>query len=232
MSTRRELKAHNVALALLKQSAELSETSRSSRLSHEDRAAHRPPQVLKTTNGATRRGAQPQHNHRRDAVQETTNSLRDVSGPAVGIDYHRARTFLRWYEGVLHIHDTAASALADQHVGPTETPTPENLEQLLTDVHRILLAHPVATRRAFAALVAEGRTYAATPEGQKLHHRLLHSARVQQASRLFRALSMGMLNAEKTTTRLPSSYLDNLLRVVNSKKLESMVGNLLQKLRR
>jgi hypothetical protein len=143
-------------------------------------------------------------------------------------DRPRARRFARWTDGLLRVHDTAATVLADLHINEHEHDTDE-LARLVTDTHRMLLAHPAAARRVFAALVAEGRRYAETSAGRVLQRQLVGSARAQHAARLFRALNMGMLDDDRET-RLPSTYLDNLMRIVDEGRVEELTADLLTRL--
>lgn len=66
------------------------------------------------------------------------------------------------------------------------------LDELLADAQAVVLTHPVAAQAVYAALVAEGRRVAATPEGQALRDRLERSA---LARRFGEAWEVGTLNA-------------------------------------
>jgi hypothetical protein len=178
--------------------------------------------------------ARPPH----EAVARPPHEASVESGPDRAprrrFDRPRARRFTRWTDGLLRVHDTAATVLADLHIGECEAMSPDErntdeLAGLVADTHRMLLAHPAAARQVFAALVAEGRRYAETSAGRELQQQLVGSARAQHAARLFRALNMGMLDDDRET-RLPSTYLDNLLRIVDEGRVEELTADLLTRL--
>jgi hypothetical protein len=71
-------------------------------------------------------------------------------------------------------------------------PPEDELDALLRDLQLAVLRHPVAAQAIFQTLVAEGRRYAATSEGQLLRTQLASSP---LARRLHQAWDVGTLNA-------------------------------------
>ena len=81
--------------------------------------------------------------------------------------------------------------------------------QVLRALQKTILKHPVATQSAFSALVAEGRVFAGTPDGQRLQKQLEDSALLQQANLVFDLATLSMLE-EDPPEILPSTYFDVL----------------------
>ena len=145
-----------------------------------------------------------------------------------GIDVRRASMFVAWFDRLLTVHRATANALADETASTAsvgEQPTRGELETGLIAIHRMLMAHPVATKASYRALLAEGRNEARTAEGAALRERLASSAEVRRASMLWRTLSMDMFDANDAG-ELPSAYLDHLLRVVDASNPASILGAL------
>ena len=87
---------------------------------------------------------------------------------------------------------------------------PEPMEvALLRRLQVMLLKHPVAAQAIFTALVAEGRRFAATPDGAAWQARLAQSSLLQRARLVFDLTTLGLLE-ERPEGDLPSSYLDAL----------------------
>jgi hypothetical protein len=143
------------------------------------------------------------------------------------IDYPRLQEHVRWFERIVNLYRAAAQAVADQTVVATDPPAsePDRLVDLMCRAHRLLLEHPVAAKTAFAALVAQGRSYAATPEGAELATRLARSPKLRRGSLVWRSLTMGMLDPDDPRD-LPATYLDNLLRAIDRGDLEHLLAKL------
>jgi len=156
------------------------------------------------------------------------------------LDYPRLQRHMRWFDGVLRLYRAAAHAVAEQLAlaGPDDAVRPADAapdpggdaeaEQLIAfarRAHRVLLEHPVAAKAAYAALAAQGRAFAATREGGELRARLVRSRRLRRASLVWRSLTMGMLD-DQDPGELPATYLDNLLRAIDRRDLEQLLGRL------
>jgi len=147
------------------------------------------------------------------------------------IDYPRLQHHMRWFDGVLRLYRAVAQAVADQLVvdarddAAVAADPSDPLIDFVRRAHRILLEHPVAAKAAYAALAAQGRSFAATRDGGELRARLVASRRLRRASLLWRSLTMGMLD-DQDPGELPATYLDNLLRAVDRADLEQLLGRL------
>jgi hypothetical protein len=86
---------------------------------------------------------------------------------------------------------------------------------LLRDIQRVLLKHPVACQAAFNALLSEGREFAETSEGRKWQQRLVQSSLLQRARLVFDLSTLGLLE-EGPANQVPSGYLDALFMVASS----------------
>lgn len=84
---------------------------------------------------------------------------------------------------------------------------------LLREAQAVLVKYPIAAQAAFAALVREGRRFAATHEGRSWKSRLTGSPLVAQARTLFESLSGGQL--DERGGALPSAYADALIRALD-----------------
>ena len=148
------------------------------------------------------------------------------------IDYPRLQDQMRWFEGLLQLYRATASAVSEQITIDTDDAAAgaqsDDLVPVLRRAHRILLEHPVAAKRAYTALVEEGREFARTPAGAALREQLASSAKVRRGVLLWRSLTMGMLD-EEDRGELPSTFLDNLLRAVVRVDLEQLLGKLQQR---
>ncbi|AUX28302.1 uncharacterized protein SOCE836_003720 [Sorangium cellulosum] len=88
-----------------------------------------------------------------------------------------------------------------------------------------MLKHPVAAQAAFAALIAEGRRFAATPEGAEWAAALAGSDLVRRGRQVWDAVGMNMLEDDPDAI-LPSAYLEALLRAARSPDLEAALRGL------
>ena len=89
----------------------------------------------------------------------------------------------------------------------------DELASVVDAVNRLVLEHPVAAQAAFAALVAEGRRFAATPEGRAWKDRLLGSRLVREGTLLWEGTGLTFL-AEDDDRPLPSSFLDGMFEMI------------------
>ena len=96
---------------------------------------------------------------------------------------------------------------------------------LLRELQLGLLRYPVATQAAFRALVAEGRRFAASPDGTELEARLLASPEFRRLRRIYESLTWHMLE-ERGESTLPSNYLDALAQVIGLDHLEPFLAAL------
>ncbi|QSQ23449.1 hypothetical protein JY651_00220 [Pyxidicoccus parkwayensis] len=97
-------------------------------------------------------------------------------------------------------------------------PQAGDVAALVQRARLLLLQHPIAAQAAFSALVAEGRRFAATPEGRTWATALAASPLMRHASALWGALGLDMLEEDPNTV-LPTAWLDALLRSAESPNL-------------
>lgn len=92
----------------------------------------------------------------------------------------------------------------------------------LRALHRAISDHPAAAQALFAALVAEGRAYAATHEGRALHERLSRSELVHDARAVWSTLVAGRL-VEDTDLVLPTAVIEAIARAASCVSPEDAV---------
>jgi hypothetical protein len=94
------------------------------------------------------------------------------------------------------------------------SPVPDSpeatVEDLLRKAQLLLLRHPAAAQAAFSSLVAEGRRFAATPEGARWRDALAGSALVRRARLAWEKTTLGMLE-ESPAGLLPSTLIELLV---------------------
>lgn len=166
------------------------------------------------------------------ALAETAQRReRGDEAPVPAIDHQRTVAFFRWYEGLLRAHGAAADAVARRNLDDTvhATDDDDDVRAAVHGIHGALLRHPVAAKAIVAALVAEGRKFAATPEGGALQQRLTASRRVRRATVLWRSVTLGLLDCDDGDA-LPRMYLDTLLQLVDSAQLEETLARLVAEL--
>jgi hypothetical protein len=112
-------------------------------------------------------------------------------------------------------------------VAPRGADAAEGSEQveLLRRLQVLLLQHPLSAQAAFTALLAEGRRFAATPEGAEWKAALAGSDLVRNGRLLWDVLSLNLLEEEASTV-VPSAYLEALFRAASSPDLEGLMRRL------
>ncbi len=121
-------------------------------------------------------------------------------------------------------HDDAAEEAGTSDDGAHE------FESLLESIRSAAFRHPVAVQSAFAALVAEGRRYAETPEGVELLDGLLNSPTLSRMRVAWEVLTMSAF-VEKPEGALPSVFVENLVRGLKVNALEPLLARLLERRR-
>ncbi len=106
---------------------------------------------------------------------------------------------------------------------PPEEWTDADVLRLLDQAQGVLLRHPVAAQAGFAALVAEGRRFAGTPEGARWAAVLAGSELMQRARWVWETTSLNLLE-EDPDTLVPSTYLEALLRASETPDLEAVLS--------
>ncbi|WP_437899290.1 hypothetical protein [Sorangium sp. So ce124] len=119
--------------------------------------------------------------------------------------------------------DSAGGAAPPE--GATADPREGEIVDVLRRAQLLLLRHPVAAQAAFSALIAEGRRFAATPEGAAWTAALASSDLLRHGRRVWDAVSLNLLE-EDPETIVPSAYLEALLRAAKSADLDGLLSAL------
>lgn len=90
----------------------------------------------------------------------------------------------------------------------------------LARLRRALLVHPRAARALYGALVAEGRRFARTEEGQPWAARLAASARMRRLRLAWEVVSLSVLDGAEHSEEVPSAWLDALFAVAGHADME------------
>lgn len=95
-------------------------------------------------------------------------------------------------------------------------------------LQRAIFKYPMATQAAFSALVAEGRRFAATPDGHALATRLARAKEMDRARMLWEVLSMSAFT-ERYEGLLPSLFVDTLVRTLKTRHLEPLLTRIFER---
>ena len=93
----------------------------------------------------------------------------------------------------------------------------------LLQLHSLLVAYPAASQAAFAALVAEGRRFAATERGRQWQEALAASPLMARLRRIFEEVSLNMFE-DDTTTVLPSTYVELLAQALDATEFSRLIA--------
>lgn len=99
----------------------------------------------------------------------------------------------------------------------------------LRGLQLLALKHPIAFQAGFAALVEEGRSFAATAAGTEWRQRLERSSLLHRARLALELGSLWMLEDEPTGS-MPSGFLDALFLAAESSELEAIVDGLFEEM--
>jgi len=144
-----------------------------------------------------------------------------------GLDPLRVQTFI--YAELHRIHGlllrgTQSAAGSPNAASGSNAAAPPHADEVTALLHRarlLLLQHPTAAQAAFSALVAEGRKFAATPEGRSQAVALASSPLIRHATELWGALGLDMLEEDPDTV-VPSAWLEALVRGAQSPNLAAV----------
>lgn len=103
----------------------------------------------------------------------------------------------------------------------------DELEALLTEIQLAIVAHPIAAQALFRALVAEGRAFATTPEGQRWAALLTDSPLVQRGRMVWDVTTLRMLDDDPETV-VPSTLVDAFVRTTAIATLEPFLSRLFE----
>lgn len=100
----------------------------------------------------------------------------------------------------------------------------DELSSVISRVRRAVLAHPVAAQALFEAFVAEGRRFAATPEGRRWRAELAGSDLIRRARLVCEACALSACGERAATT--PSDLLDAVALAMSVEGLEPVLSSL------
>lgn len=103
----------------------------------------------------------------------------------------------------------------------------DELSRLLFELRWLVIKHPVAAQAAFRTLVAEGRRFATTDEGQAWRARLENSELVRRGAAVFELGTLGMLDGDSERV-LPTQLIDAVARAASRRDLEEALARRLE----
>jgi hypothetical protein len=103
----------------------------------------------------------------------------------------------------------------------------DELARLLFELRLLVLKHPLAAQAAVRTLVAEGRSFGATEEGQAWRARLEHSELVRRGAGIFELGTLGMLDPDSDAV-LPTQLIDAFARAASRRDLEEAIARRLE----
>jgi hypothetical protein len=176
-------------------------------------------------------------NNPADVVQELTRLRKLVAAallgklPAASRDFDRTRLDAKIFEEVMHIRRLVLRTLVPE-AGKTKRrsagkkePLETRVLDLLGELQQFVLQHPVAAQKIFAALVAEGRKYAATPDGARRARALAALPAMARARQFWESSLAGVLE-EGGETVLPSSYVEIIMQGARLRSPESLLSKI------
>lgn len=101
------------------------------------------------------------------------------------------------------------------------------LHRVLLQLQASILRHPVAAQALFASLVAEGRRYAKTPEGEAWRARLSGSELIQRTRVVWDVTTLRMLEDDPDTL-LPTAAADAIVQAARRDDLEPFLSRLFE----
>lgn len=123
------------------------------------------------------------------------------------------------------VTERLVSTVAQQGPGTAREPAEDELTLVLRRLRGVLLQYPLASQAAFSALVAEGRRFAATPEGAEWKAALAGSDLVRNGRQVWDALALNLVEEEPSTV-VPSTYLEALFQAAALPELEALLRRL------
>lgn len=103
----------------------------------------------------------------------------------------------------------------------------DELAQLLTELRWLALKHTLAARAAWRALRAEGRRFAATPEGRAWCQRLAGSELIRRGQLIWEVGTANALDADDEQV-LPSALIDAFTRAAARRDLDGALARRLE----
>jgi hypothetical protein len=168
---------------------------------------------------------------RRTVVESLLGKL-----PQASADFDQTRIDVQIFEELTRIKRAVVRLLLDRMKAAAEAqvpsgPTPgapageQDLVALVEHAQRLVVQHPVAAQQAFSALVAEGRRFAASPEGAQWERALAESQLLRRTRQVWESTLASFLE-ESPDTVVPSTYVELLMRVAELARPEEFLARL------
>lgn len=103
------------------------------------------------------------------------------------------------------------------------TGTERTMYELLIGARRAVLGNPAAARGLHDLLIAEGRRYAATPDGVQLRDALIASEAVENLRRVWETLSLNVLDGPAASGAAPEAWAELLADAVVGRGLDDAI---------
>jgi hypothetical protein len=151
--------------------------------------------------------------------------------PAASRDFDRTRLDAQIFEEVMQIRRLVLRRLTGDARGASarskraRKPLEAKVLEVLGTLQEFVLQHPVAAQKIFAALVAEGRRYAATPAGAR-RSRALAATPAMARARQFWESSLASVLEEGGDTVLPSSYVEIVMQGARLRSPEALLSKI------
>jgi hypothetical protein len=118
-----------------------------------------------------------------------------------------------------------------EHTAPPVLPVPQHdgeddpqpLHELLVGVRRTVLGHPVAAKRLYDLIVAEGHRYAETAHGARLRDALAASEAVANLRRIWETVSLNVLDGPAAPSGVPDAWAEALSDAITGRVLDDTV---------
>lgn len=145
--------------------------------------------------------------------------------------FARLRGMLDEYDELVRRYHADFDELHDRHApaGAVAETDDEQLLERMRQGQRILLKYPIAAQAALAALVAEGRRYAETPEGLRWKQTLVDSPLVRRGRAVWEATALRSFESPapgQPARALPGGFVEAFLRASARTDLEPLLARL------
>lgn len=104
----------------------------------------------------------------------------------------------------------------------------DELSRVLYELRWLVLKHPVAARAAIRALRAEGRSFAATPEGLRWKQRLAGSELIRRGQLIWDVGTSHAFESDDVDDVLPGELVDAFARAAARRDLEEAIARRLE----
>lgn len=124
-------------------------------------------------------------------------------------------------------HGNPIDTSSDDGLPTVTLQTVDQSVDIIKQFQAIILKHPVASKAAFAALMAEGRAYARTPEGAQLLGKIERSELLHRARMLLDLPGLSALEDDRVTA-LPSTLLDTIFMMASNSENNEYIAALFE----